>query len=352
MTQNAINTQLNLKANLSSPTFTGSPAAPTAATGDNSTKLATTAFVQAAKPAFGICSTVPAAQAKVVTIPGFVLQNGAKITVLFEHTNNAELPTLNVNNTGAFPICYRNKIIARYYLREGQTLDLVYENRDGGLWHILGEIDFTFAPTYTFTEIPWVSFGKPYLSPTHSAVSYAIHFDGRSGICYSGSVTMGGADLTIDCWAYANPVYLNDGRIYKISRFTNTAHQFCLNYGVSGKITPWVRLSPEVTWQADSYPAASGTLKHYAIVYQHSLNKLSFYIGGELIAYAEDVEVPQDTWRVALGLESLTPNSGNNFFGAIDEFRISKCARWTENFTPQDTAYTSDSNTLLLLHFD
>ena len=38
---------LNLKANLAGPTFTGVPAAPTASAGTNTTQLATTAFVQA-----------------------------------------------------------------------------------------------------------------------------------------------------------------------------------------------------------------------------------------------------------------------------------------------------------------
>jgi hypothetical protein len=38
-------TALNLKANLASPTFTGTPAAPTAAAGTNTTQVATTAFV-------------------------------------------------------------------------------------------------------------------------------------------------------------------------------------------------------------------------------------------------------------------------------------------------------------------
>ncbi|MBO7712619.1 MAG: hypothetical protein J6S85_03900 [Methanobrevibacter sp.] len=38
--------QYALKANIASPTFTGTPAAPTAATGTNTTQLATTAFVQ------------------------------------------------------------------------------------------------------------------------------------------------------------------------------------------------------------------------------------------------------------------------------------------------------------------
>lgn len=41
-------TALNLKANLAGPTFTGTPAAPTAAPGTNTTQIATTAFVQAA----------------------------------------------------------------------------------------------------------------------------------------------------------------------------------------------------------------------------------------------------------------------------------------------------------------
>jgi hypothetical protein len=40
-----VTTALNLKANLASPTFTGTPAAPTPTAGDNSTKLATTAYV-------------------------------------------------------------------------------------------------------------------------------------------------------------------------------------------------------------------------------------------------------------------------------------------------------------------
>jgi hypothetical protein len=44
----ATQTALNLKANIASPTLTGTPAAPTAAVGTNSTQIATTAFVQAA----------------------------------------------------------------------------------------------------------------------------------------------------------------------------------------------------------------------------------------------------------------------------------------------------------------
>ena len=44
----AIKTALDAKANVKSPTFTGTPAAPTATKGTNTTQLATTAFVQGA----------------------------------------------------------------------------------------------------------------------------------------------------------------------------------------------------------------------------------------------------------------------------------------------------------------
>ena len=44
---NAIATAINSKANTASPTFTGIPAAPTAAAGTNTTQLATTAYVLA-----------------------------------------------------------------------------------------------------------------------------------------------------------------------------------------------------------------------------------------------------------------------------------------------------------------
>ena len=45
---NGINTSLQNKAALNSPTFTGTPKAPTASAGTNTTQIATTAYVYAA----------------------------------------------------------------------------------------------------------------------------------------------------------------------------------------------------------------------------------------------------------------------------------------------------------------
>lgn len=48
-TKNALYDQVELKSNIASPTFTGTPSAPTAVTATNTTQLATTAFVQQEK---------------------------------------------------------------------------------------------------------------------------------------------------------------------------------------------------------------------------------------------------------------------------------------------------------------
>jgi len=53
----AIETAVNTKADLASPTFTGTPAAPTAAASTDSTQIATTAFVQDAIAANVIAGT-------------------------------------------------------------------------------------------------------------------------------------------------------------------------------------------------------------------------------------------------------------------------------------------------------
>lgn len=69
-----IQTALNLKANLASPTFTGTPAAPTASPGTNTTQLATTAFVTAAVTAGGVSGANPTASI------GFTAVNGSATT--------------------------------------------------------------------------------------------------------------------------------------------------------------------------------------------------------------------------------------------------------------------------------
>lgn len=68
--------QLALKAPLASPALTGAPTAPTPAGGDNSTKLSTTAFVQAALVAASTVSDAAAAKSYRLAV-----SNGALVLI-------------------------------------------------------------------------------------------------------------------------------------------------------------------------------------------------------------------------------------------------------------------------------
>jgi len=67
---NAISGAIGSKADTSSPTFTGTPSAPTATAGANTTQLATTAFVKTAIDAVPVGGTIASQNANAVAITG------------------------------------------------------------------------------------------------------------------------------------------------------------------------------------------------------------------------------------------------------------------------------------------
>jgi hypothetical protein len=72
---NAIASAISSKADTASPTFTGTPAAPTATLGSNTTQVATTAFVKAAvDAATGSLGTLSSQDADAVDITGGTIE--------------------------------------------------------------------------------------------------------------------------------------------------------------------------------------------------------------------------------------------------------------------------------------
>ena len=85
---NAIATAINSKADTTSPTFTGTPIAPTATAGTNTTQIATTAFVTTATGTLGTMSTQ---NANAVAITGGTITGVTASTVTTENVT-----TLNI----------------------------------------------------------------------------------------------------------------------------------------------------------------------------------------------------------------------------------------------------------------
>jgi len=78
--------------------------------------------------------------------------------------------------------------------------------------------------------------------------------------------------------------------------------------------------------------------------------------GSAIVGYVDGVEcidatdADSDTFAAVLGVGGFSVTPLANFDGYMDEIRISDNLRYTGAFTPSTTAFTSDSNTLLLIH--
>lgn len=100
---------------------------------------------------YATCSTASGTAAKIVALTDFTLVTGATVTVRFTITNTAANPTLNVNNTGAKAIRYRNAAISAGYLAANRTYDFVY---DGSSWQLVGDLDTLRAAATIVPKAP------------------------------------------------------------------------------------------------------------------------------------------------------------------------------------------------------
>lgn len=87
---------------------------------------------------YGTCSTIPTAAAKTVSVDNFSLETGARVTVKFNYSNTVASPTLNVNNTGAKAIKYRQSDIPTETIEAGRIYEFIY---DGTNYELIGDID-------------------------------------------------------------------------------------------------------------------------------------------------------------------------------------------------------------------
>ena len=117
--QNAVYDALATKADLASPALTGDPTAPTQAPGNNSTRLATTAYVQA--------EAVP--KSTVTTKGDLIVGTGAGTVTRRAAGANGTMMVPDSTQTDGFkstPIGVHNTPAASYYLPEGALIDTWY----------------------------------------------------------------------------------------------------------------------------------------------------------------------------------------------------------------------------------
>lgn len=109
-----------------------------------------------------------------------------------------------------------------------------------------------------------------------------------------------------------------------------------------------VKIGNDYTFETSHYYSSSWT--HYAVTYNKTKKKCSFFIDGHL--ETENISIDLSTFTPTVN--ALVMNGVNDYTDgvAFNEVRVSSKARWTEDFSPEDNPYRKDSNTKILLQFN
>ena len=89
------------------------------------------------------CGTGASTATKVVTLANYILNVGSSIYIKFTEQNTANEPKLNINNTGAKAIYYKNTQVLSYGLKSNFIYHMIY---DGTYWQIVNDLD-NFIPS-------------------------------------------------------------------------------------------------------------------------------------------------------------------------------------------------------------
>ncbi|MES2202706.1 MAG: LamG-like jellyroll fold domain-containing protein [Patescibacteria group bacterium] len=208
---------------------------------------------------------------------------------------------------------------------------------------------FGDASNYGRVLLPVV--GQPTPSGTIVKLGSASgFFNGLSALTspQSSELNMSG-DYTIDLWAYPTSLGTSGGLV---SRDYSAGYTPYLVYQ-SGSTFTFYSSAVGGDWSiASAQPICTGvtinTWYHLAVV--RSGNTYRTFCNGTQTATWSSAATPWAApYPLVLGRQAT---GGPYFVGYLDEVRISNTARWTSNFTPPTSAYSSDANTLFLAHMD
>lgn len=168
----------------------------------------------------------------------------------------------------------------------------------------------------------------------------------------------GAGDFTVDFWVYINPTFdIANGASIFYSQRESSLKSIVLVIS-DGQLSITVNNGAPLTVSIKTSSAVinTGTFYHIAFVRSGTTGKIFLNgISQTITVVTSDFGATTIIdFNALLKIGCGGPNGSESNFvnGYIDEFRISNVARWTSDFTPQTTPYTSDTNTVLLIHFD
>ena len=196
--------------------------------------------------------------------------------------------------------------------------------------------------------------GVAYAGTPGTSAYYGVDFDGRDylKVEQDSSQFSGQGDYTVECWAKFD-AFPADGALWSNWNNSSQAHRsillevnssgggfvFMINSGGDGGT--WVILN-------DSRPIPNtGQWYHLCQTYDHSATTTKCYIDGRFYGENTSTTVYNDS-NADLHIGINAGNASGMINGQVSNFRWSNSVRYTSEFIPSRTPFTSDGNTVFL----
>ena len=161
----------------------------------------------------------------------------------------------------------------------------------------------------------------------------------------SSDFAFGTGDFTIECWARVTTAK-NQGIFHLGDSYLPSGAGVAAAVRTDVGNLQWVLYSSGTATGTSPAPSTN-TWYHIAVV--RSGGTTTYYVDGTSVASRADSTNYSASTYLAIGGYYSTSFL---MVGNIDEFRVSKTARYTTSFTPSTTAFVNDDNTVLLIHCD
>lgn len=180
------------------------------------------------------------------------------------------------------------------------------------------------------------------MSRLKNTLGLSTKFSGGYGLINTNSsLEIAGQAITVEAWI------LTTGGVATPEILKKDTSYILRLEGVNGHPSFHVQLAGDEQAQSDDNIPVGGW-HHVAGTYDGANVKL--YVDGIL------KKTTPATGNLSIAGNPLTVGNqnggGEEFYGKIDEIRVSKVVRYTNNFTPNREPFVSDSDTILLLHMD
>ena len=156
-------------------------------------------------------------------------------------------------------------------------------------------------------------------------------------------------DFTVDFWMYNTGIVTNAAHLIGNANHTTGAGGGWALYCNGTGILKFNDYGNGISTGNTNVGWTANTWHHVAVTKTNNTVKL--WLDGQEKASVSHTSAITSTNDLGIGSDNGV-SASMYYNGYMDEFRISNTARYTANFTPSTTAFTSDANTKLLIHSD